>query len=104
MNAAKKAIKYRTHREWFRPVERKKRKSCPSCKAKLEPGEWIWCWGEYVYGKWRNVKDVCKACWPSVREELNQHGRSCGCVIELTPYHATLPKWLTLKETPAEVA
>lgn len=88
--------KERVHREWFRPVERGGRKSCPNCKAKLEPGESIWAWGEYIRAKWHTVQDVCKTCWPTVRVKLLAHKKDCGCVFILVPYHSALPDWMTL--------
>lgn len=91
--------KQRIHREWFRPVERGGRKSCPSCKAKLELGEWIWSWGEYHNAKWHNVQDVCKSCWPKVAERLRTHQTDCpdNCVIELVCREAPKPTWMTLE-------
>lgn len=89
--------KQRTHNEWFRPVQRGGRKSCPTCKVKLEPGERIWCWGEYVHGKWHNVQDVCKACFPDILPKLKEHEDECGCTFELVAYCESLPEWLTLE-------
>lgn len=76
------------------------RKSCPTCKAKLEPNEFVWSWGEYVVGKWRTVKHFCKTCFPSeVQESLSSHTDDCGCQINLVGYSGTeLPKWLTLEK------
>lgn len=91
-----KVQKQRVHREWFRPVSLSNRKSCPHCKCKLGAGEWIWSWGEYLYAKWRNVRYVCKNCYPEVREMLIEHRNQCGCSFELVPKGAQLPEWLTL--------
>jgi hypothetical protein len=92
-------VKQRVHREWFRPVSRGGRKSCPSCHERLLPGEYIWSLGNYVRAKWRSVKDVCKACWPKVREELLQHEAACpaNCTIELRGRGANLPAWMHLR-------
>lgn len=88
--------KQRLHREWFRPVLRGNRKSCPSCGEKLR-GEQIWCHGEYVNAKWRNVEDFCRRCWDGVRAKLLAHAGPCGCQFELVGYHTGLPWWLSLK-------
>jgi len=90
-------IKVRTHREWFRPVSRGNRKSCPSCKCKLEAGEWIWSWGEYRHAKFRSIKDVCKNCWATVRKDLVAHTANCGCSVELVCTGAVKPAWLQLE-------
>lgn len=89
--------KPRVHREWFRTVERGGRKSCPSCRAKLEPGEWIWSWGEYVRAKFRCIRDVCKNCWPEVQKRLKDHAGDCGCVFELEARGASRPAWMTME-------
>jgi hypothetical protein len=93
-----KKPKPRVHREWFKPVSRGGRKSCPTCRAKLEPGESIWSWGEYVYGKFRAIRDVCKNCWSGLVSDLKAHTDDCGCTVELVPYHAAKPAWMTLGE------
>ena len=89
----------RSHREWFRPVSAG-RKSCPSCHAKLGPGESPWSWGEYVYGKWRTVQHFCRECWPPIAVRLVAHPIACHppCEIELAAYgSAKLPEWLTIE-------
>ena len=93
--------KPRIHNEWFRPVQRGNRKSCPNCHAKLEPGEQVWYWGEYVNAKWRNVQDICKNCWPGIVPKLLEHERQCpdNCTITLVGYGGYgLPSWLKLPE------
>jgi hypothetical protein len=88
------------HREWFRTIKVGGRKSCPNCKVKLEAGESIWQWGNYVNAKWHNVLPVgfCKACYnESVRQPLIKHAKACGCKIELVGYQGVrLPAWLTI--------
>lgn len=95
-----RARRPRVHNEWFRQVDRGGRKSCPSCRAKLEPGEKIWSWGEYLRAKWHSVKDVCKNCWPEVRKRLLAHEKDCpeNCTIELCGRGDQLPHWMTLGE------
>lgn len=95
----KRKPKQRVHREWFRTVSRGNRKSCPTCRAKLEAGEWIWSWGEYRYGKFRAIKDVCKACWPKLAVDLNDHTAECGCAVELEARGASRPAWMNLECT-----
>jgi hypothetical protein len=77
------------------------RKSCPTCKAKLLPNEFVWSWGEYRYGKWRTVTHFCSSCFiKEVRNPLLNHGNDCGCSIELVSYGgSSLPDWLTLEVT-----
>jgi hypothetical protein len=84
-------------------VLRNGRRSCPNCRARIEPGEHIWCWGQYSNGKWRNVSDCCKTCFGDyVRDRLVAHTDECGCTVELVGYHGDrLPAWLTLAETGA---
>lgn len=89
----------RSHNEWFRPVSLGGRKSCPSCPAKLGPGESVWSWGEYVNGKWRTVDHFCRECFPrNVRRRLSGHTDTCGCEVNLVGYHTSLPAWLTLED------
>lgn len=109
--AKQKQPKPRLHREWFRTVMGK-RKSCPSCKEKLAPGESIWSWGEYTNGKWRTIEHFCKNDWedkengfdPShkhlgIKSRLLAHAKDCGCEFELVGYRGEkLPEWLTLRE------
>lgn len=92
-----KKPKQRVHREWLRVVSRGNRKSCPTCKAKLEPGEWIWSWGEYRYGKFRAIRDVCKTCWPNLAADLTDHTAECGCAVELVARGASKPAWMNLE-------
>lgn len=87
--------KTRTHNEYFRPVSLH-RKSCPNCKVKLEVGENIWSWGQYIIGKWRTITHFCKNCYPEIQRELNNHIDECGCEVEFKGYHCTLPDWLSL--------
>ena len=92
--------KLRNHNEWFTTVSLGGRKSCPLCKAKLGPREWIWSWGEYVRGKWRTVKHFCKECYPEeVRKPLLRHTEECGCNVTIVVKHAVRPEWLELEET-----
>jgi len=97
--------KLRQHNEWFRTVSMGNRKSCPCCHEKLEPGESIWSWGEYVCAKWRTVKHFCKNCFvKEVQTPLAAHAGPCGCTINLVGYRSSLPAWLTLKtDTACEV-
>lgn len=90
--------KARSHNEWFRTVELGGRKSCPECRAKLEAGEWIWSWGEYVRAKFHRIRYVCKACWPDVRDRLNSHTADCGCTVDIVCRGAPRPPWMTLEE------
>lgn len=91
----------RNHNEWFRTVSLGGRKSCPTCREKLEPGESIWTWGEYVCAKWRNVKHFCKLCFSEqVQKPLLAHAGDCGCSITLQIKDWERPAWLTL-ETPS---
>lgn len=91
--------KQRSHNEWFRPVERGGRKSCSHCKCKLAKGEWIWSWGEYIRARFNNIRDVCKECWPEVRDRLLGHTADCGCTVTLMCCGAPQPDWMTLEET-----
>lgn len=99
MVAAAGKPKVRTHREWFRCVERGGRKSCPECRQKLAPGEWVWSWGQYVRAKFRHIKDVCKNCWPDLVKELKDHAAGCGCAFELEARGAPRPPWMTMEES-----
>lgn len=91
--------KQRTHNEWFRTVSLGKRKSCPSCKQKLDKGESIWSWGNYISGKWHTVLHFCKECYgEKCKQELFSHRTECGCDFELVGYSGeTLPEWLNLE-------
>lgn len=89
-------MKVRNHNEWFRTVSLGNRKSCPNCRQKLETGESIWSWGEYLYGKWRTVKHFCKNCYnEDVRQKLCSHAAECGCNVTLQVKEQA-PDWLTL--------
>jgi hypothetical protein len=88
--------KKRTHNEFFRAVM-PRRKSCPNCRAKLEEGERVWCWGSYVRIRWVNVVGgFCKACYDeTVKARLDSHTGACGCTVELRGYQGQeLPAWL----------
>lgn len=91
--------KQRIHREWFQQVSLGHRKSCPECKAKLEQGESIWSWGEYINAKFRSIQYVCKSCWPDVQAKLQNHASNCGCTFELvTRWGVTQPAWMQLPQ------
>lgn len=90
------ASRNRLHNEWFRTVSLGGRKSCPCCRTKLESGEEIWSWGEYIIGKWRTVKHFCKSCFQQeVAEPLIRHKDDCGCRIELV-VRGIKPEWMSL--------
>jgi hypothetical protein len=73
------------------------RKSCPCCKAKLPPNEFVWSWGEYHNAKWRTVKHFCRQCFPTeVQQPLLSHGSDCGCQINLISKSDIEPDWITL--------
>lgn len=97
--------KQREHNEYFRRVSMGGRKSCPGCLAKLEPGESIWSWGQYVRVKWNTVMHFCKGCFKDrVRDDLVGHTDTCGCTVNLIMYQGgSRPAWLTLAETSARV-
>lgn len=99
-----KKVKLRVHREHFRTVMAK-RKSCPTCGAKLPLGESVWSWGEYLYAKWRTVTHFCIGCYEKdVRPLLEDHAKPCGCVFELVGYRGTqLPEWLQIDKKYCEV-
>lgn len=89
--------KVKVHNEYFRTVSLSKRKSCPSCHAKLLPAEQIWSWGNYVSARWYTVQYFCKQCWDECQQRLIAHAQPCGCTFQLIAYHGDkLPAWLTL--------
>lgn len=77
------------------------RKSCPACKAKLEPNEFIWSWGEYVNARFRSITHFCKSCFKvNVLDPMAKHTDECGCRIEFRRRGSIpMPAWLTLPET-----
>lgn len=90
--------KVRNHNEWFRTVSLGNRKSCPTCKKKLEAGESIWSWGEYLNAKWRTILHFCKNCYEEeVKQKLQSHAAECGCNITLV-YKDPAPDWLKLDQ------
>lgn len=92
--------KQRVHNEYFRPVSLGGRKSCPTCRGKLKPGESIWSWGEYIRAKWHTVDYFCKECFAErVLPLLERHMGECGCSFKLNAYHCQLPEWLELNQT-----
>lgn len=92
------STRQRSHNEWFRTVSLGGRKSCPGCGEKLESGESIWSWGEYLRAKWRTVKHFCKKCYPEqVQKPLLSHTGGCGCTVNLCGRGERLPTWLTLE-------
>lgn len=95
----------REHNEWFRTVSLGGRKSCPGCGEKLESGESIWSWGEYVRAKWHTVMHFCKKCYATrVQKPLVAHTGGCGCTVNLIGKGEPLPVWLTLSEPAACVS
>jgi hypothetical protein len=93
--------KTRMHNEHFTSVGLSGRKSCPECREKLQPGEKIWSWFEYVRVQRRRVQFCCKACFTeSVKPRLLEHAGGCGCTIELqvhVGFNEVRPGWLTLE-------
>ncbi len=77
------------------------RKSCPTCKAKLEPNEFIWSWGEYHLARFRSITHFCKACFQeNVLTPMAKHTTECGCLIEFRRRGSIpMPGWLSLPET-----
>lgn len=95
----------RQHNEWFRSVSLGNRKSCPCCGERLESGESIWSWGQYIRARWNTIQHFCKKCFPDqVQKELNDHTAGCGCTVNLIGKGEKLPSWLTLETTECEVA
>jgi hypothetical protein len=93
---AKRAV---VHNEYFRTVSLGGRKSCPHCHSQLARGEQVWSWGEYQRGKWHTVQHLCRACWPTVQEQLRHHAFQCRCAFVLVGSHTALPDWLCLEES-----
>lgn len=90
--------KQRMHNEWFRTVSLNNRKSCPCCKKKLEQGEAIWSWGNYVCAKWRTITHFCKNCFDNeVANRLKSHTDECGCTVQIVIRDSKSPEWLTLE-------
>ncbi len=89
----------RLHREWFRTVSLNGRKTCPTCHCKLEHGEKLWSWGNYVCGRWNTVLYFCRCCSvEKVLVPLIEHRVDCGCDIALVGYQGEeLPRWLSLQ-------
>lgn len=83
----------KTKNAWFRPVLMGGRKSCPTCKAKLD-GESIWTLGEYIRVRWHTVEYFCRQCFPNVRVGIESAERRNGCTYEYVGQHCTLPDWL----------
>lgn len=79
---------------WFRPVERGRRKSCSFCNERLD-SDGIYCWGEYVRAKWRNIRDFCRKCWDGVRERCLQHGKDSGRELNIN-CNGHQPWWINL--------
>jgi hypothetical protein len=88
----------RIHNEWMRAVQRGNRKSCTECHEKLDPGESIWSWGEYHNVRFRNIRDVCKKCWPQLTKLLVDHERQCpeNCTIQIICMGSSRPWWMVL--------
>ena len=122
------ARRLRSHNEYFRPFNvrtlyrnnigsnapyklfkgvESSRKTCPTCKTKLEPNEFCWTWGEYHHGKFSVVHRFCKACFQTeIVTPLLNHIQSCGCGVNLViqnKYGVPEPKWLILPETKCEL-
>jgi len=77
------------------------RKSCPTCKAKLESSEFIWSWGEYHNARFRSITHFCKSCFSdNVLAPMAKHTDECGCVIAFRRRGSIpMPAWLFLPET-----
>lgn len=93
--------RFTKQRLWFQPVE-PRRKSCPHCKAKLEPGESVWSMGYYYNAKWRSdtvFHRFCKSCWPERIKLYDPATNYEG--YEFVGRGYTLPDWLTM--TPPKV-
>lgn len=89
----------RKHNEWFKTISLGNRKSCPTCGTKLDPGESIWTWGEYVRAKFRKITHFCKHCYQrEVVTRLDTHAEHCGCEFEFQSQSGPLPEWLTYEK------
>jgi hypothetical protein len=78
---------------YLRTVSLKNRKSCPTCKIKLEENESIYSSGEYIHAKWRNIEHFCKNCFNDFNEKLIR----CSVYnFEYKSYQGCeLPCWIT---------
>ena len=96
--------KPKSHNEYFETISAGGRKSCPTCKTKLESGEAVWRWFEYGGCRQFTVKHFCKNCFErEVRSVLLDHADDCGCTIELVRRgRSPMPAWLTLQPAPAK--
>jgi hypothetical protein len=96
-----KVKRKRVHNEYFRPLS-VTRKTCPTCEARLDEGEHVWSWGEYVKVQWRTVLHFCRKCFPAeVLPRLITHERQCGCefCLNVTPVLGEeAPEWLAMPE------
>lgn len=55
---------------YLRTVSLNNRKTCPTCKIKLEKDESIYSSGEYIRAKWRNIEFFCFNCFKEFNEKL----------------------------------
>jgi len=90
----------RKHKEWFRPVLLRGRKSCPNCNHKLPDRERVWSWGQYNRSTWKTIMHFCKHCFiQDIKPNLERHVVSCDCSVELVAYsNNLLPEWLNIDD------
>lgn len=65
-------MKLKSKNIYIRSVKRGGRKTCPSCKLKLE-GRSIYSVGEYIRAKWHKAgEDFCEECCHSLLDTINE--------------------------------
>lgn len=81
---------------YIRSVSCKHRKSCPTCKVKLPPGEQIYSSGSYARMKWYTVNHFCKQCYNEViKDTAQEYCDSHGAMVHVHMYKGERrPFWL----------
>lgn len=63
---------------YLRIVKLNNRKSCPTCKTKLDEDQSIYSSGEYIRAKWRNIENFCQHCFPQLNKKLRNEFDNLG--------------------------
>lgn len=63
------------HTEWFKSVNLRGKRCCPTCAMNLPRGEKVWSWGIInSKGKWNNIKHFCVWCFEvEVKPSISMH-------------------------------
>ena len=83
---------------YIRTVSLNNRKSCPTCKDKLN-GQNIFSVGEYQNAKWKTVEHFCRNCFSNFSIKVKAFTEKTNREVILKGYQSfSIPDWMSHKE------